>query len=234
MTLKNILVDKAERTNDILSQVDEDQRQEFEEKFDRTVYGLINANNRGYCKVLLREEEIEFFGNLIENKHDSLDSVNRWYIWRILWSHVRSGDLKIKHFMALAGENIGRESIEDIVRFLLQKIQYCLNMGLIYADQMKSQMDPSTKKDKSIIQFREQVLKPKLFMEVTSDSLKTQLATFMINFTYPREQDNWKEMFASGEITNDQGQTYTLNKLQRYYCVMKLASWGHDHEALFD
>lgn len=54
MTLKDIMVEKAEMTFDILSQVSDEQRQEFNEKFSSNVFGLVNANNRGYCKVLLR------------------------------------------------------------------------------------------------------------------------------------------------------------------------------------
>ena len=134
MLLKDILVEKAEKTLDILSQVSEETRQEFEEKFDSRVYAMINANNRGYCKVLFRDEEIEFFGQLLEMKENGLGSVNRSYIWRILWSHVKSGDLKIKHFYALVGENILKEDNEDIVRFLLQKMQYCLDQGLLMSD----------------------------------------------------------------------------------------------------
>ena len=106
MTLKNILVDNAEVTRDILSQVSEDERWDFASKFNGNVYGLVNANNRGYCKVLMREEELEFFGNLLE-EHESLDTdtLNRSYVWRILWSHVQSGDVKItiKHFTSLLG-----------------------------------------------------------------------------------------------------------------------------------
>ena len=110
--------------------------------------------------------------------------MNRYYIWRILWSHVRSGDLKIKFFIALVGWNVGKESNEDVIRFLLQKIQYCLDMGLLSADQMKREMREGTKKDPSISDFREHVLKPKLYADGTSDSLKTQLATYIINFNY--------------------------------------------------
>ena len=61
---------------------------------------MVNANNRGYCKVLLREEELKFFGAVLK-ENDSLDNVNRAYLWRILWSHVQSGDLKIKDFTTL-------------------------------------------------------------------------------------------------------------------------------------
>ena len=60
---------------------------------------------------------------------------------------------------------------------------------------MKREMSEGTKKDSSISGFREYVLKPKLFMEGTSDSLKTQLATYIINFNYPREPENWTQMF---------------------------------------
>ena len=91
----------------------------------------MNANNRGYCKVLLRGEEIDFFGRLI-GEHGSLDNVNRAYMWRILWSHVQSGDLKIDKFVSMIEQTIRVESSEEIVLFLLDKLSYCIKMGFLY------------------------------------------------------------------------------------------------------
>ena len=48
----------------------------------------------------MREEEMEFFGELI-GEGSGLDTVNRCYVWRILWSHVQSGDIKIINFVRL-------------------------------------------------------------------------------------------------------------------------------------
>ena len=58
MTLKNVLVNKAEKTCDILSQCGVKKQREFKAKFKGDIYALLNANNRGYCKVLMRENEI--------------------------------------------------------------------------------------------------------------------------------------------------------------------------------
>ena len=90
IVLKNILVAKAERTQDILSQVSADVRTAFKSKCqgpNDKVYGLVNANNKGYCRVLMSESELIYFGQIM----DELDTVNRCYVWRILFDHVKMG-----------------------------------------------------------------------------------------------------------------------------------------------
>lgn len=64
-------------------------------------------------------------------------------------------------------------------------------------------MSPSTKLDSSLSQFRDGILKVKMFAEGTSDSLKTQLATYIILFNYPRDEEYWRDMVTSGVITNE-------------------------------
>ena len=55
----------------------------------------------------------------------------------------------------------------------------------------------------------------------------------MINFCYPRDYEYWSDLFTQGHIESDAGQRYTLNKLQRYSCVMHLARWGCQYNNLF-
>jgi len=178
----------------------------------------------------MSEEEIEKFGENIA----SLDKVNRCYVWRIFWSHVKSGELKIKHFLAFCGERLLAEDNEDIILFLLAKLKYCIDMGFLNADQMKKNMLPTIKKVSDLTEFRENVLATKMFSGTVSDSLKTQLATYMICFNYPRDEDYWRGLVTTGVITSSEGdQTYSLNKLQRYQCISQLAKWGHNYEQLF-
>ena len=74
----------------------------------------------------------------------------------------------------------------------------------------------------------------KMFSQDSSDSLKTQLATYMISFNCPRDEEYWRGLATAGVITGDEGQTYTLNKMQRYQCIRQLAKWGHEYSDLFD
>ena len=53
-------------------------------------------------------------------------------MWRILWSHVKSGDLKIDKFVSMIEQTIRVESSEEIVLFLLDKLSYCIKMGFLY------------------------------------------------------------------------------------------------------
>ena len=95
MLLKDILVDKSERTEDILSQISDKERAEYAEKSAKgPVRALVNANNRGYCRVLMSLDELRFFGGVLEK----LDLVNRCYLWRILFDHVKTGVLNIEDF----------------------------------------------------------------------------------------------------------------------------------------
>ena len=62
-------------------------------------------------------------------------------------------------------------------------------MGFIFSDEMKKNIDPTVEKTSDLTQFRDEILKKKMFSENVSDSLKTQLATYMISFI-PRNFDN--------------------------------------------
>lgn len=60
-----------------------------------------------------------------------------------------------------------------MIRFLLEKFQYCLDMGLIYGEQMRREMGPDACADDELTKFRDEILMVKLFKEDSSDSLKT-------------------------------------------------------------
>ena len=63
------MVEKTQRTSDILSQAPEEIRAEFSKRMNMNgnkVYGHVNSNNRGYCRVLMSEEELRFFGTILD------------------------------------------------------------------------------------------------------------------------------------------------------------------------
>lgn len=45
---------------------------------------MANANNKGYCRVLLDQHSLDFFVEYL----GEIDAVNRCYLWRILFDHV--------------------------------------------------------------------------------------------------------------------------------------------------
>lgn len=137
MMLKNIMVNKGLRTEDILNQVSEKTREEFKTKFEGSVKAFVNANNKGYCQVQMSEDELRFFGDIL----DKLDTVNRCYLWRILWSHVKRGRLTIDDYMSIFINKFSNESNEDVVLFLLDKVSWLVSLGLIDKPLMKREND---------------------------------------------------------------------------------------------
>lgn len=83
--LEGIRVDKAQITDDILAQVSPEVKQEFLSKFKGQLYAFPNANNRGYCRVIMSPDQLLFFASIL----DKLDNVNRSYMWRVLFDHVK-------------------------------------------------------------------------------------------------------------------------------------------------
>ena len=45
----------------------------------------------------MQDKELQFFGGIL----DKLDTVNRCYMWRILFSHVSMGKLRIDDFLPI-------------------------------------------------------------------------------------------------------------------------------------
>ena len=76
--------------------------------------------------MILSEEEIEFFGTQLMEM-ESLDFLNRSYLWRILWSHVRSCATTIEYFTDTLSIGLLKEPNEYVIMFLLEKLLYCLN-----------------------------------------------------------------------------------------------------------
>lgn len=85
----------------------------------------------------MSEDELRFFGDIL----DKLDTVNRCYLWRILWSHVKRGRLTIDDYMSIFINKFSNESNEDVVLFLLDKVSWLVSLGLIDKPLMKREND---------------------------------------------------------------------------------------------
>ena len=129
---------------------------------------MVNANNKGYARVLMTEEELRFFGNELEK----LDAVNRCYMWFILFDHVKMGMLSIEDFWHVVLTKFREETNEDVVLFLLEKISWLLRCGFIDADLMKVGTLSDTQGAK-LGPFIDQILMEKIFDPSTHKSLQT-------------------------------------------------------------
>ena len=120
----------------------------------------------------MSKQEIEFFGaSLMELSN--LDSINRSYVWRIIDSHVRGGDATFDHFATIIKNSLAQETEEPVILFLLSQIVDLLNKGFIYGDQMRREISSSNAEHSALSEFREQVLKVKMFNPDSSKSMKT-------------------------------------------------------------
>ena len=72
---------------DILGQAGPEARAKFAALLQETegkVHALVNANNKGFCRALLDQDSLDFFCEFL----GEVDTVNRCYLWRILFDHV--------------------------------------------------------------------------------------------------------------------------------------------------
>ena len=56
----------------------------------------------------------------------------------------------------------------------------------------------------------------------------------MIGFNYPRHESFWRNLARTSEIISESGETYQLNKMQRYQAIKELAKWNYQYEDLFE
>lgn len=174
-------------------------------------------------------EELRFFGGIL----DKFETLNRCYIWRLLWSHVKRGVLRIDEYLSIFLKKLGKESNEDAVLFLLNKINWLVSMGLIDKSMMKKSDSSASGSQTQYLSQISEILNDKMFKQNISNSLKTQIANYLIEFNYPNSGDFWKQAASAGELTFE-SQTFKLNKNQRYACIQKLAQWGYEYEAILN
>ena len=85
--LPNISVKKAQRTDSVLSEVSQETKKALEDLYFEAMKGskkiacLVNANNKGYCRVKLNKDHIKYFKEI----QYQLDTMNRCYLQRILY-----------------------------------------------------------------------------------------------------------------------------------------------------
>lgn len=84
---------------------------------------LVNANNKGYCRVVLDSESLAFF---LQNLSSIDDDLNRNYVWRILCDNLKIKVLKPQEFIQCVIDHIGKETEENTMMVVLQQVQWVL------------------------------------------------------------------------------------------------------------
>lgn len=67
---------------------------------------VINANLKGYCRVVLDPSHMNFFMDNI----GLMDEVNRSYMWHILYDHVLMNQAEPREFFLTVQKNIEAET----------------------------------------------------------------------------------------------------------------------------
>jgi len=88
---------------------------------------MVNANNKGYCLALLDQPSVDFF---CENL-SSVDTVNRCYLWRILFDHVGLLSLSPMEFITTVQSHLLDESEGQIVPYILEKVCWIVEHDLL-------------------------------------------------------------------------------------------------------
>lgn len=88
---------------------------------------LINANNKGYGRIVMDENSIRFF---CQNLSKIQNTVNRSLIWRALPDQMLLLRLKPIEFMECIIKNIGAETQDLILPFILEQMHFLLKFYL--------------------------------------------------------------------------------------------------------
>ena len=78
---------------------------------------MVNANNKGYCRVVLDKISLKFF---LENLSKIEDDLNRNYIWRILCDNLKIKNVTPDEFIQCVNDHLIKETEENTMMVVLQ------------------------------------------------------------------------------------------------------------------
>ncbi len=84
---------------------------------------LVNANNKGYCRVVLDQQSMDFF---LANLSKIENSSNRSYLWRILADQVVLLRMKPIQYLECVFAHMPKETDGFILPFIIEKAKYML------------------------------------------------------------------------------------------------------------
>lgn len=71
------------------------------------VVAMVDANCKGYCRVILDQDSLEFF---LENLN-IVDTLNRCYLWQILFDHVHMLKISPMDYLTAVNTHLMDESV---------------------------------------------------------------------------------------------------------------------------
>ena len=77
---------------------------------------LVNANNKGYCRVVLDPESLKFF---LQNLSMIEDDLNRNYVWRILCDNLKIKIVTPDEFIQCVNDHLIKETEENTMMVVL-------------------------------------------------------------------------------------------------------------------
>eukprot|EP00347_Sterkiella_histriomuscorum_P001356 403372348 len=165
---------------------------------------LLNANNKGYCRVILDHQSQQFFLNnlsMIQSK------VNRGYIWKKLFDQVRNKLLQPQDYLECLFTHFLNEDSEVMIPMILAETNHILNLYFTHFERKH-------------LQLRYQKCLINKMSETTSLSQKSLLATAVLDDTICVERDydlilSWLDL---GRIVNAQNNSVAciLSSSHRY------------------
>ena len=85
---------------------------------------LLNANNKGYCRVTLDKDSRNFF---LEHLQKCQDDLNRSNIWRIICDNMKMGLVSAQEFIKCFNDHILAENEEYTLPVVLASLQWILH-----------------------------------------------------------------------------------------------------------
>jgi len=80
---------------------------------------LINANNKGYCRVILDVESRAFF---LEHLSEITDDINRCNVWRIICDNMKLGQISGEEVINCVCKHIIPETEEYTLPVVLSAV----------------------------------------------------------------------------------------------------------------
>ena len=88
---------------------------------------MVNANCKGYCRVQLDAQSLEFFMEFLSD----IDAKDRCYLWRILFDHVTLLKMSPLEFLTTVQTHLLNETEGQIVPFILEKVCWIVSHSLV-------------------------------------------------------------------------------------------------------
>ena len=155
-----------------------------------------------------------------------IDTLNRCYLWRVLFDHVRLLKISPLEFVTAVQSHLLAETEAQIIPYILERVCWILEHGIL---------DNSS--DKKFSEFAVKMAVEVLLSTISDkirnlpdskQSEKTLLMDYYVRI-YPSDEEasfeTLQRMAETGTCVNSDGKTVaSLNKLQRYTCLRKCAA----------